>query len=342
MKRSDNRGNSGPAVIAWESTGACNLKCRHCRAGATREPSPDELGTSEVKRLLDELSQRGSALFILSGGEPLLRGDIFEIATYAVERGFRVALASNGTLFTGEIVRTIMESGISMVSVSLDGPGAEFHDSFRGCAGAFDSTIRGLHQARNAGLRFQINTTVARENARLLPDVLSLVEHLGAVAWDVFMLVPVGRALDEEGISPLEYESVLRWLGEASAACSVPIKVTCGPTGVRIWRQISQKPAMRPRGCMAGKGFCFVSRRGEVFPCGYLPISAGSIITTPFWQIYDEAEVFRALRDTANLKGRCGTCEFREVCGGCRARAFSMTGDYMGEDPLCGHIPKQT
>lgn len=326
---------SGVTVVAWESTGACNLACRHCRAEATGEPSPDELGTSEVKRLLDQISERPNVLFIISGGEPLLREDIFEIASYGVGKGLRVVLSSNGTLFTTTTVRRIVDAGIKRVSVSIDGPTADLHDEFRGLGGAFNAAVAGVRCARAEGLQFQMNTTVTRQNLHLLPDILSLARNLGAVAWDVFILVPVGRGLEAEGISPEAYKAALKWLYETSLTSSIPIKVTCGPTYTRISMQGSRSSISSPRGCMAGDGFCFVSRRGEVFPCGYLPISAGHVAATSFWEIYDRADIFRILRDRANLKGKCGMCEFREVCRGCRARAFSARGDYMEEDPLC-------
>ena len=345
-----------PHVVAWESTQACNLACVHCRASAQTEPAPDELTTAEVKALIDDIAAFAAPVLIISGGEPLMRPDIFELAHYGHERGLRVAMSPNGTLITDRVARQMAEAGVARISVSIDGSCAERHDRVRGVPGAFDAAMRGLAACRANGVGFQLNTTVLRQTRDDLPAVLDLAARLGAEAWHIFMLVPTGRGKAEDAITPEEYEQVLTWIYEAARHSPLPMRVTCGPQFMRIVasrRHQAGEPAglVRPRsghgshldrasrGCLAGNGYCFISHRGEVYPCGYLPLSAGNVRQQSFREIYQHADLFVALRDLSRLEGKCGACEFVRVCGGCRARAYSATGNVLGEEPLCLYQP---
>lgn len=343
-------------LVAWEATGACNLACVHCRATAKESPDPDELGTSEALRLVREVAETarissvaavGPVIFIISGGEPLLRPDIYEIARAASDAGLHTVLATNGTLLEPRTVGRLIEAGVRRVSVSLDGPDAAGHDEFRGSPGAFDRALRGLAEARRQGLSFQVNTTVSRRNFRRLPDILAKAVELGAATWDVFMLVPTGRGTAEAGLSGPEYERVLRWVAEAAETSPIEVKVTCGPHYSRVWRQRaaradrpSGRPGRPPSGCLAGDGFIFVSRTGDVCPCGYLPLVAGSVRERSLPEIYSTSPILLSLRDPAHLGGKCGRCEFVSFCRGCRARAYSLQGDYLAEEPLCLWRPR--
>lgn len=347
-------------LVAWEATGACNLACAHCRAEARTEPDPGELDTEEARALVDDLAdlsrRQGGPMpiiFIISGGEPLLRADIFPMAAYSSQAGLHTVVGTNGTLLDASNVSRLIDAGVRRLSVSLDGPGPGFHDVFRGVPGAYSRAIDGLAEARRQGLPFQINTTVTQRNQHLLPAMLREVVRLEAVTWDLFMLVPTGRGTEEAGISASDYEHILAWAAEQAGNAPVEVKVTCGPHYARIWRQRraggagdglvngQSRPVRPPTGCMAGDGFLFVSRIGEVFPCGYLPVSAGNVRRSPLSRIHSESEVLQALRDPDRLTGKCRRCEYRVVCHGCRARAFSASGDYLAEEPLCLWQPKE-
>jgi len=361
-----------PRLVAWETTRACNLACVHCRAEAQYDPAPGQLTHEEGIRLLDEIASFASPIVILTGGEPLLRPDIFEVAAYGVAKGLRMVMSPCGTSLTEEIVQKIKTSGISRLSISLDGSSPEVHDTFRGTRGAFEATIKGMGYCREAGVSFQVNTTVTKRNVDDLPAILETVLRVGAAAWHPFMLVPTGRgkAIKDEEVTPGQYESVLRWLERVSREHDILIKPTCAPHYVRILAQARAKerkgnatedeqpadaplPAQRSghhsaqglhsisKGCMAGDGFCFVSHVGEVFGCGFLPILAGNIREKSFPEIYSESPVFRTLRDYSKLEGKCGRCEFAAKCGGCRARALAETGNFLSEEPYCVYQPRR-
>jgi len=348
-----------PQVVAWESTRACNLVCRHCRASAQETPDPDELTTEEVKRLVDQIAAFSWPIFVITGGEPLMRPDVFDIAAYATERGLRVALSPNGTLITPWAVQEMQRAGVQRVSISLDGSCAERHDAIRGVPGAFEAAVRGVGFCRDGGLPFQINTTVMRQNVDDLEAIHRLVVSLGAAAWHVFMLVPTGRGRVDDELTPQGYEEILNWVYEAALGSPIPLRVTCGPQFMRLvltrrgeegtppnlvgGRQGGNRPGMdrMSRGCLAGVGYCFISYRGEVYPCGYLPVLAGDIRQQDFRTIYQESPVFQSLRDLSQLGGKCGVCPFARCCGGCRARAYSLTGDYLAEEPYCVYEPRQ-
>lgn len=342
-----------PRLIAWELTNACNLACIHCRASAIKEPAPDELSTSEAKHFVDELIEY-KPIIILTGGEPLLRADVYDIAKYASGHGLRVVLATNGTLLTPDIAKKLKEVGIQRVSISIDGSTGETHDTFRGEKGAFEAALRGIDILKKAGLSFQINTTITKRNITEIPNIYDLALALGAAALHIFLLVPTGRGeeIESEEIPPQEYERVLNWFYDMSKDKRIQLKATCAPHYFRIMRQRAKAEGIKitkethgleamTKGCLGGSGFCFVSSKGNVYPCGYLPALAGNIRQKPFKMIWEKSKVFSDLRDPGKLKGKCGECEYRAVCGGCRARAFAGTGDYLDEEPYCVYEPKK-
>ncbi len=322
-------------LVFWETTTACNLKCVHCRASAQQGRPPDELGIEESRALLASIASFARPVVVLSGGEPLIRPDIFDIASYGTELGIRMVLATNGTLLTREAARRLAKSGIQRVSVSLDGADAATHDAFRGVSGSYARALRGIENAKTEGLSFQINTSVARHNIGDLPAVLGSAISLGACALHLFLLVPTGcgKELGEtEMIGADEYEQVLNWLFDQSKCSPISLKATCAPHYFRVMRQRAKAeyskitPETRgleavTKGCLAGSAVCFISWKGDVYPCGYFPVSAGSILTSPLSTIWRESPLFTQLRDTALLQGKCGICEYSLFCGGCRARA---------------------
>jgi radical SAM protein with 4Fe4S-binding SPASM domain len=390
-----------PRLIFWEVTKGCNLRCIHCRATATELSSPTDLSTTKALDIIDQIVTVSNPILVLSGGEPLYRSDIFQLARYAGDKGLRVALATNGTLVTKEVARMIADSAIKRVSISLDGADAATHDAFRGIPGAFEAALYGFRNLKEVGMSVQINMTIARHNAEQLPRVLDLAKSVGADALHTFLLVPVGCGVDiaaDQMVPPEEYERMLNWFYDRSLEGGIELKATCAPHYFRVVRQrrvadrhaaeaaakafptpspippdaigptdtlmpggtgISLRPQSPPpghhtghpgghpndmnamtKGCLAGTGVCFISHEGEVFPCGYLPAIAGDLRKQQFADIWANATVFNELRDTDNLKGKCGCCEFRNVCMGCRARAFAATGDYLDEEPFCVYEPK--
>jgi heme b synthase len=338
--------------VAWETTRNCNLACVHCRASATLGPYTGELDTPEGFRLLDQIAEVGKAIVILTGGEPLLRSDIFEIAAYGSRLGLRMVMAPNGTLITADIARRLAEAGIQRLSISLDGATAATHDEFRKVPGAFDGALRGIEHIKTAGIPFQINTTVTQVNLDQIPKIQELAVELGAVAHHIFLLVPTGRGkyIVDKAISAEEYERTLNWFYDQRDKTPLELKATCAPHYYRILRQRSAREGKSvsfqthgldavTRGCLGGIGFCFVSHVGDVQPCGFLGTNCGNVRQASFAHIWKHSEIFLALRDYGRLEGKCGRCEFQRICGGCRARAFEATGDYLAEEPLCSYIP---
>jgi radical SAM protein with 4Fe4S-binding SPASM domain len=315
-------------IIAWETTSACNLKCNYCRASATAKAAPDELSTEEAFAFIDEVAPR-KPMLILSGGEPLLRPDIFLLVQHAVSHGLRVSFATNGTLLTAEMVEKVASSGVSRVSISLDGSTLEKHDASRG-QGSYLQSMVGIENLRGK-VDFQINFTVTKRNAQEVQDIFELSEGLGAKAIHFFFLVPTGRGSAEDIISPERQEELLRLIDLERSRRSIEVQVTCAPQFARIARPGRGK---RSGGCMAGTSFVFVSRRGDVYPCGYLPVPAGNIREQGFGDIWENSPVLKALRER-RLNGKCGECSYLMICGGCRARAFAKNGDYLGSDPIC-------
>ena len=339
-----------PRLVAWEVTRACDLACLHCRAVAQPHADPRQLSTDEAFRLVDDIAAfEQPTILILTGGDPLKRPDIFAVAERASRAGLRVVMSPSGTQVTPSSVADLRRVGVQRISVSLDGSTPALHDSFRQVPGAFESATASLAYAREGGLPFQINTTVTRHNRHDLADMLRLAIDVGAVTWDVFMLVPTGRGTVQMEISPDEYEETLRFVHAASQTAPIQVKMTCAPHYKRIQieerrrspstRTPSHAPHGFSRGCMAGFGFCFVSHIGEVGGCGYLPLLAGNVRQAPLTEIYRESALFKSIRDANLLQGRCGVCEYRAVCGGCRARALAATGNYLDEEPFCTYQP---
>jgi heme b synthase len=353
-----------PRVVAWEITRQCNLNCLHCRAAAEDIEYSGELTTAECMTQVDELVKLHASTLILTGGEPLMRADAFDIAAYATSRGLRTVMAVNGTLMTPEVAERMKLAGISRISVSLDFPTAEDHDRFRGEPGAFVSSLAGIRVARNAGIEVQINTTITRLNVAYLDDMLTLALDLGAVAFHPFLLVPTGRgkAMADQELSGEDYERTLNWIYDRQRELQDRIffKPTDAPHYLRVLRQRAacedapnlpghghpRNPhgsqgglATLSRGCLAGIGFMFISHVGDVQGCGYLSVVAGNVRQQSLSTIWNESPLFNDLRRFDDLKGKCGLCEYRRVCGGCRARAYEATGDYMEEEPYCIYRP---
>ncbi|NQU75280.1 MAG: radical SAM protein, partial [Planctomycetes bacterium] len=317
------------------------LSCKHCRAAAQPMAYPDELTTAECRRLIENIASFAKPIIILTGGEPMLRPDIYDIAAYAAGMGLPVVMAPCGMLIDDQTAAQIVRSGIRRISISIDGATARTHDAFRGVNGTFHAAMRGLHAAKAAGLDFQINTTVTKHNLAELPAIRQLAIDLGASVFNPFLLVPTGRgkALADQVLSAQQYEDVLHWLAELHDRPEIKMRVTCAPHYQRILHQRSQGgPKERPaKGCMGGQSFAFISHRGKVQICGFLDVECGDLRKEDmnFRKVWDTSPVFLQMRDINRYHGRCGYCQFRKVCGGCRARAFAFTGDYLGEEPFC-------
>lgn len=349
-----NKGTPIPRILAWEITRSCNLSCLHCRAAANCGPYEGELSTEECKRLLDTIASFAKPIIILTGGEPMLRTDIYEIASYGTSLGLRMVMAPCGSLLTKESCQKLIDAGIQRISLSIDGKDAESHDTFRGEEGAFASVMSGIEAANSVGLDFQINTTITKLNVKQLPEIFSLAAELGAVSFHPFLLVPTGRgkALANYEIEPEKYEEVLHWFYEQRGRSSMTIKPTCAPHYYRILRQ-REKEAGRivtpethgldaiTKGCLGGQGFGFISHVGKVQMCGFLEEEAGDIRESQFnfEHIWNNSPFFAEIRNTADYVGKCGVCEYTRNCGGCRARAFAMSGNYLEAEPFCVYTP---
>jgi heme b synthase len=350
--RAGNASEPALRLVAWETTRNCNLSCVHCRASATCGPYTGELDTQAAFRLLGQIAEVGQPIIILTGGEPLLREDIFDIAGYGTSKGLRMVMAVNGMLVTPQMAEKMAKAGIQRISISLDGATAESHDAFRGVVGAYAGALQGIENAKAAGIAFQINTTITKSNLDQIPSILKLAERLGAVAHHIFLLVPTGRGkyIVDQAIDAREYEETLNWFYDQRNKTTLQLKATCAPHYHRILRQRAKSEGQAvtfqthgldavTRGCLAGSGFCFISHRGIVQPCGFLDLNCGDITRQPFPDIWRHSPNLQKLRDANQLKGKCGVCEFRRVCGGCRARAYEATGDFMTAEPLCLYEP---
>jgi len=340
-------------LLAWETTRRCNLACAHCRAAAGLGPYEGELSTAEGKALLDDVAGLGPVVVILTGGEPLLREDIYELSAYGASLGHRMVMAVNGTLVTPDIARRLKDSGIQRLSISVDGASAASHDRLRQVSGAFAGAMQGIEILKQAGLPFQINTTIIAANRLELPAIYELAQKLGAAAHHVFVLVPTGRGeeIRDQLLSAADYEETLRWLLARQKEGLLHLKPTCAPQFYRLWRQEAAARGEKisaathgmeamTKGCLGGQGFAFVSYRGQVQPCGYLELPAGDLREQPFSRIWAESPLFAALRDLEGYHGKCSRCEYRKVCGGCRARAYALTQDVLGDEPLCLYEPR--
>lgn len=328
-----------PAVVIWETTRACQLACRHCRASAIRHRNPDELTVDEVvKYILDPLAEGGSSVFVLTGGDPLERDDLAEIVSEAHKRGLRPSITPSATpRVTRQRLAQLQAAGLLSCAFSLDGSYAAIHDRFRGIRGTFDLTMEKIRDLHDLGIPLQINTTVSVYNRDDLTALARKVEELRAFRWSVFFLIPIGRAKSRDMLSPREQEEVLQWLGTLQKTVSYEIKTTEAPQYRRIQTQagaLSARPAI-----WDGNGFMFVAHNGDIYPSGFLPMALGNIRCNPLIQVYRDDPLFQALRNPAAFHGKCGYCEFNTVCAGSRARAYAVTGDPLESDPFCPYIP---
>jgi len=351
-----------PFIVIWEVTQACDLACVHCRASAQPRRHPLELSTADAYRLIDEVAALRAPVFVLTGGDPLKRPDIYQLVEYATSCGVRISLTPSATpLLTREALVRLQASGLARLAISLDGPTAAIHDAFRRVPGSYEWTLRAVRWAGEIALPAQINTTITRHNLAQLDDMIALLETLEIVLWSVFFLVPTGRGQSTDLITAEEFEQVFEELYQTSLRVKFDIKSTeaqhyrrfllqkrteARRNGVamdemaKVFGATSADGIGRaPRGINDGKGFVFISHLGEVFPSGFLPVSAGNVRRHSLADLYRNSPLFTALRDTANLKGKCGECEFREVCGGSRARAYALSGDMFAEEPNCVYQP---
>ncbi len=353
-------------LLFWESTIRCNLTCAHCRRIESDEQAHTDMSTAQAKALIEQLAELGRGqpmmpVLVFSGGEPLCREDLFELIGAARSSEITPALATNGTLVDESIAGRIKESGIARVSVSLDGATAEVHNKLRQLEGSFESALKGIGHLRDQGVPFQINITLTKHNAHQLEDVYELAKSIGAVAVHIFMLVPVGcgQALaDTDMLSPEQYEQKMVDICELDGRGELQMKVTCGPHYERVIRQQglykARAKASHPggsvpggghggasRGCLAGLGVLFVAHQGDVFPCGYLPVNCGNVLADKLSDIWYNSKDLARMREGSELEGKCGVCGYRQICGGCRGRAYAAGGNYMAEEPFCAYVPPE-
>ncbi len=352
--------------MIWEVTQACDLACVHCRASAQAWRNPLELTTEQGKRVIDDIAEMQVPVFVITGGDPLKRPDIYDLVEYASKRGVRTSLTPSATpLLTRAAIAELQKRGLARLAVSLDGPSPEIHDAFRRVPGSYRWTLDAVRWAGELGLSVQINTTITRHNLQYLDAMVDLLKSLNIVLWSVFFLVPTGRGQSSDLISADEFEHVFEKLQATAKTANFDIKST---EAQHYRRFLLQKRAAErkagvpqpagtthpfasitgvdhigraPKGINDGKGFAFVSHLGEVFPSGFLPVSAGNVRKTGLKELYRDSPLFVALRDTRNLKGKCGECEFKEICGGSRARAYALSGDMFAEEPCCSYIPRK-
>jgi heme b synthase len=344
-----------PKWIAWEITRRCNFKCVHCRSSSEMEAKghPD-FPTEEAYRVLDDIAGYAKPVIVLSGGEPLMRSDVFDIAKYGTSKGLRMCLATNGSLVTEENCLKMKEADIKMVSLSLDGSTEEVHDDFRSQKGAFAGVMNAAKLFNKHGIKFLINSSFTKRNQDEIPKVYKLAKKLGATAWYMFMIVPTGRGEDmmNELISKEDYEELLEWHYEMEKEENdLLVRPTCAPHYYRVVLQKQKEDGEKfeqrtlkfstggSKGCIAGQVIALIDVDGNVLPCSYFPKSGGNIRKQSFKDIWENSTLFKEMRDFKGYKGRCGSCEYINVCGGCRARAYAVTGDYLDEEPFCGYIP---
>ena len=365
--------DKAPFLAIWEVTQSCDLACKHCRAAAQPIAHPDQLTTAEGKALIDQIAEMHIPIFVFTGGDPLKRPDLYELIRYSAEKGVKVAVTPSATpLLTREAIFKMKEAGVVRLGISLDGSSPEIHDTFRGLPGAWARTIQAVEWAGEAGLPIQVHTTISRHNANDLDNLCALFEKLNIVMWNVFFLVPVGRGQLGDLLSGEEFEAVFGKIYELSNRVSFQIKTTEAMHYRRYLLQHNLQERKMGHGAghpqsvareyepgapeadaktrtsnwmtrrvNDGKGFLFVSHMGNVYPSGFLPIHAGNIRETPLKEIYQNAPIFKALRDTKQLEGKCGVCEYKEICGGSRARAYAVTGDPLAQEPCCIYQPNK-
>ncbi|MGA7107539.1 MAG: TIGR04053 family radical SAM/SPASM domain-containing protein [Terracidiphilus sp.] len=360
-----------PFLAIWEVTQSCDLACKHCRAAAQPIAHPDQLTTAEGKALIDQIADMHVPIFVFTGGDPLKRQDVFELIRYASDKGVKVAVTPSATpLLTREAIFKMKEAGLVRLGISLDGSTPEIHDAFRGLPGAWARTIQAIEWANEAGVPIQVHTTISRHNAHDLDNLCALFEKLAIVMWNVFFLVPVGRGQLGDLLSGEEFEQVFGKIYELSHRVNFQIKTTeamhyrryllqhnleekrmnhghghpqsghAYEAGTPLADAQTRSAGWATRRVNDGKGFLFVSHVGNVYPSGFLPIHAGNIRQKPLAEIYRNAPIFKALRNTSRLEGKCGACEYKEICGGSRARAYALTGDPLAPEPCCIYQPK--
>lgn len=346
-----------PFIVIWEVTRACALKCLHCRAEAQDKADPRQLSFDEGKKLIDEIALMDNPLFVFTGGDPLMRPDLFELARYAIEeKNLPVSMTPSATpKVTKQAVRKAKEVGLSRWAFSLDGSSAAIHDHFRGTKGSYDLTMRGIEYLKELNIPIQVNTTVSNYNLNDLKSIADKVKDMGAVLWSLFFLVPTGRGMEKDMITPEQHEEVMKWLCEIQQKMPYGVKATEAPHYRRVFlqekRRLGETQALAgtkradllgraPKGVNDGDGFVFISHIGDVYPSGFLPVICGNVREQPLTDIYRNSPILRQLRDKSLLKGKCGVCEYKELCGGSRARAYATTGDYLESDPYCSYVPK--
>lgn len=353
--------NMAPFTIAWEVTRACAYACVHCRADAMHVADPNELNTEEALRLIDRLADFGSPILIFTGGDPMMRKDLHELIAYATQKGLRCSLTPTATaLPTTARLEKVRDAGIRRIALSLDAPSAEIHDHFRQVAGSWQRTMDILHRAQEIGISVQVNTTISKHNVDILDEMVPFIQEVGAVQWSLFFLVPTGRAQVKNMISAEEHERTFNWLYDLSKTAPFDIKSTAAPMyrRVAIERKRAEQDGDKPvtfqgagfqyadglnrptRGVNDGNGFLFISHVGDIQPSGFLPLTAGNVRTDDVIDVYRNSQLFTDLRIPDKIKGRCGICEYRDVCGGQRGRAYGVTGDYLESDPACVYIPQ--
>ncbi len=354
-----------PFLVIWETTRACALACKHCRASAIDQRDPEELSTSEGKALLGQIARMGTPICVLTGGDPLQRDDLEELIEEGTRLGLRMATIPAATdRLTRARLTSLRDAGVAQIALSLDAPEGPEHDAFRGVTGSYARTIAGARMVRELGVPLQINTVLGPWNQHQVAELAELVEELGVAFWEVFVLVPTGRGETAGRLRGRELEHLFEQLHDVAREVDFVVKVAEAPQYRRFVtmrefatdqaprrfdgniRRLLQRPAgpqrsigHAPRTVNAGRGFCFVGHRGEVTPSGFLPLEAGNVKTTPLAEIYRNAPLFRDLRDPDKLEGRCGRCEFSTLCGGSRSRAYALTGNPFAEDPWCAYRP---
>lgn len=357
--------NENPYIVIWEVTRACQLKCIHCRADAQPKPDPNELSNEEGFKLIDQIYEMNNPMLVFTGGDCMMREDLFELADYAVKKGMRVSMTPSATdNVTKERMKRAKEVGLSRWGFSLDGPTPAIHDHFRGTPGSFDLTLEKIKYLNELEMPLQINTVISKYNYDSLEQMAELVKDLKAVMWYIFLLVPTGRGQLDACLTPAEHEKVFRWLYELGKTAPYDIKTTAAQHYRRVVLQEKvrehklDKDTIRyedtitfdqesiidglkraPKGVNDGNGFIFVSHTGDVFPSGLLPIKVGNVRETPLKEIYRESSVLKEIRNPDLYKGKCGVCEYRFVCGGSRSRTYAVTGDYLESEPYCVYIP---